>query len=85
MPYVYQYIGEGHYKRVVVDDVAPYVEDGWYLSIADHKKPVSEVDSISDEPPTREELETQASKLGVKYNSRTKDEVLLKRINEAMQ
>jgi hypothetical protein len=82
MPHVYKYIGNNAYKRIMVDDAEKYIKDGWYLSIADHQKPVEEV---SEEPPTREEMEFQADKLGVKYDGRTGDKTLLKRINEAMQ
>ena len=38
-----------------------------------------------DAPPTREELEAQAVKLGIKFDGRTTDRRLLDRINEAMK
>jgi len=41
------------------------------------------IDEIS--PPTREELEAKAEELGVKFNARTKDAVLAKRIAEAIE
>lgn len=81
MPHVYKYIGNNAYKRIMVDNVDSYIEDGWHLSIADHQKPVAEV---SEAPPTREEMEMQADKIGVKYDGRTSDKLLLKRISEAM-
>ncbi len=37
-----------------------------------------------DAPPTRTEMEAQAKLLGIGYNSRTSDQVLLSRITEAM-
>lgn len=36
------------------------------------------------EPPTREELEAKARELGISFNGNTKDETLLKKINEAL-
>lgn len=37
-----------------------------------------------DAPPTREELETQAAKLGIKFDGRMKDATLARKIDEAM-
>ena len=37
-----------------------------------------------DAPPSRVEIEQQARKLGIRYNARTADKVLLARINEVM-
>ena len=65
----------------MVDDVKSYIDSGWFLSISDHQKPIEEV---TEAPPTREEMEMQAEKLGVKFNKRTSDKMLLKRIDEAM-
>jgi hypothetical protein len=81
MPHVYKYLGNNAYKRIMVDDVKSYIDSGWFLSIADHQKPIEEV---PEAPPTREEMEMQAEKLGVKFNKRTSDKMLLKRIDEAM-
>lgn len=47
---------------------------------------VSAIVSVPDDnaPPTREELEIQARKLGVRFDGRTGDKALLARINEAL-
>jgi hypothetical protein len=37
-----------------------------------------------DAPPSRGEIEQQARKLGIRYNARTADKVLLARISEVM-
>ena len=37
MTLVYQPLSDGMYKRVSVKDPAPYLADGWFLSISDHK------------------------------------------------
>ncbi len=47
-------------------------------------KPVEEPVE-DDAPPTRDELEAQAVKLGLKFDGRTTDKRLLDRINEAMK
>jgi hypothetical protein len=38
-----------------------------------------------DAPPSRGEIEQQARKLGIRYNARTADKVLLARISEVMR
>lgn len=38
-----------------------------------------------DAPPTRAEIEQQARKLGIRYNARTADKILLARISEVMR
>ena len=46
MTLVYQPLSDGMYKRVSVKDPAPYLADGWFRSIGDHKaslEPVVEV------------------------------------------
>jgi hypothetical protein len=54
-------------------------------------EPVEPIVSVSvevpedDAPPTRAELEQQATLLGVKFDGRTTDKRLLERINEAMK
>lgn len=54
--------------------------------VAPPAPPVGELETLGDTtPPTREELETQAKKLGVKFKKNTTDEELLKDINAAMK
>lgn len=45
------------------------------------------VDTVPEDnaPPTREELEEKARELGVKFDGRTGDKLLLRRINEALE
>jgi hypothetical protein len=77
---IYKPLGEGHYKRIVVQDPEPYLNDGWYLSIADHQEPVA-----VQEPPTREELKLKADELGLCYDKRISSKKLLELINEALK
>jgi hypothetical protein len=83
---IYKPIGGDHYKRIVVKDPEPYLQDGWYLSIADHQEPI-ETQKADDDilPPTRLEMEIKASLLGIKYDGRTSDKKLLERIEEALK
>jgi hypothetical protein len=50
-------------------------------------EPVAEAaDAVADDaPPTREELEEKARELGIKFDGRTGDKLLLKRITEALE
>jgi CRISPR/Cas system-associated endonuclease Cas3-HD len=43
------------------------------------------VEIMDNGPPTRSEMEMQAKKLGIGYNARTSDQVLLSRISEVMR
>lgn len=62
--------------------------DGWFASApeakaafdAAQKKPPSD-----DEPPTREELETKAAELGLKFDGRTSDKKLRDMIAAAIE
>lgn len=42
MTHVYKPLGDGMYKKIDVQDPKEYLDNGWYLSIADHQKPVAE-------------------------------------------
>jgi len=50
-------------------------------------EPVAEaIEEVADDaPPTREELEEKARELGIKFDGRTGDKLLLKRITEALE
>jgi hypothetical protein len=41
-------------------------------------------ESVDDSPVTREELELKARELGIKFDGRTTDALLLKRIEESI-
>lgn len=44
------------------------------------------IEAVTDDaPPTREELEAKATELGIKFDGRTTDRVLLQRIEEAIE
>lgn len=44
-----------------------------------------EPEKADDAPPTRDELEEKARELGIKFDGRTSDKLLLKRISEALE
>lgn len=95
-----QHIGPGGttYDYLGVADAAEMaaaLKAGWHASLTEASgaaaaKEVIEtavameeaIDEIS--PATREELEQKAKELGVSFNARTRDEVLAKRIAEAL-
>ena len=66
--------------------------DGWSESLVKavdaFLNPSKSVDdsteSVDDSPVTREELELKARELGIKFDGRTTDALLLKRIEEAI-
>jgi hypothetical protein len=80
---IYKPIGDNHYQRIVVKDPTEYLDNGWYMSIADHKVPVNEPQDYA--APTREEMEIKADELGIWYDGRTSDKKLLERITEALK
>lgn len=73
--------------------------DGWHKSLPDAidyfdgklaPKSIEPIttdllkEAVDDAPPTREELEAQATELEIKFDGRTTDAVLTKKIEEAM-
>jgi hypothetical protein len=78
---IYKPVGGGHYKRIVVHNPEPYLDDGWYMSIADHQEPVS----VQEAQPTREELKLKADELNLCYDKRISSKKLLELINEALK
>ena len=59
---------------------------GWFRTMPeaiDGKSSLKELPS-DDAPPTREELEQKAKKLGVRFDKKTTDEALLKKVTEAL-
>lgn len=68
-----QYFNERKAKKLL--------SKGWFEEVA----PTVEEDATSIEvAPTREELETKAKELGIKFRSDVKDETLLKKINKEL-
>lgn len=64
---------------------------GWHETLLDAVSPPTVEPAASDDgvpaddaPPTRAELEAKANELGVKFDGRTSDALLLSRINAAL-
>lgn len=88
----------GNYDYKGCPDKEAYADlkvQGWHDSIEEaraggHAEKVidaaQELEAAIDEisPPSRKELETKAKELGLSFNHRTKDEVLAKRIADAV-
>lgn len=83
------------YSSVVAEDskeLEKLLADGWSESLVKavdaFLNPSKFVDdsteSVDDSPVTREELELKARELGIKFDGRTTDALLLKRIEEAI-
>ena len=83
------------YDSAIAEDskeLEQLLEDGWSESLVKavdkFLNPSKSVDdsteSVDDSPVTREELELKARELGVKFDGRTTDALLLKRIEEAI-
>ena len=76
------------------DEMQRALADGWYRTLADaieaHDNPAAaqaqaETDVPDDDAPvTRAELEANAEKLGVKFDGRTSDSALLRKIKRAL-
>jgi hypothetical protein len=89
----------GTYDFLGVEDEVAFdeaVKDGWYPTmpeaLAKELAPQSlqsVIDQLEvlgdDEPPTRAELERQATELGIKFKKTTTDEELNLKINEALE
>jgi len=62
------------------------IGEGWHVSLVAAVVPVAVADVPEDDdaPPSRDELEVQAVKLGLKFDGRTSDAKLARMINEAM-
>lgn len=63
---------------------------GWYESLADAVDDANgvflhEAEGDDNAPPTREELEKMATDLGIKFDGRTGDASLLRKIEEAVE
>lgn len=68
------------YIIVLESDVEEHLADGWFKTTQE---------ALGDEGPnsgpTREELETKANELEIKFRSNTSDKTLLARIEEALE
>lgn len=75
------------FSYIIVDaDEDGAIEDalskGWHLTTAEAK--LGKIDSNDDGAITRDELEAKATELGINFRSNTKDETILKAINEKL-
>lgn len=88
--YVFQ-ATNGKSTTLLVADITEYdaaIRAGWYSTVIDalETKPEVAQDELDlDAPPTRAELEQMARELGIKFDGRTGDRALLKRINDALE
>ena len=75
------------FEYIIVDaDEDGAIEDalskGWHLTTTEAK--LGKIDSNDDGEITRDELEAKATELGINFRSNTKDETILKAINEKL-
>ena len=75
------------FSFIIVDaDEDGAIEDalskGWHLTTTEAK--IGKIDSNEDGEITRDELEAKATELGINFRSNTKDETILKLINEKL-
>ena len=82
--------GTFDYKRIVNEDqLAAALANGWFLTLVEATQPAaidpSEVLPDDDAPPTREELETKARELGLKFDGRTSDKALAAKIQSTLR
>jgi hypothetical protein len=76
----------GTYKTIGAADQAAFADltsKGWFPSYEDAVAGKVVIDEVS--APTRQELESKASELGVSYDGRTSDKKLAERIAKALE
>lgn len=85
-----QWVGGGSFAIEHVEDLAQYhaaKKAGWFDSVpealAAWKASLAAPVVADDAPPTRAEMEQQAKTLGIKFDGRTTDAALLRRIESA--
>ena len=75
------------YNTLGVDDeaaLAAAIADGWHKTLPEACGVVADVPA-DDAPPTRAELEEQATSLGIRFDGRTPDARLLRLISDNLQ
>ena len=73
------------YIVVDEDEVESSLKDGWYKTTPEAKKNSNVIEAeVVVKTPEREDLEEQATELGISFRSNTKDETLTSKINEAL-
>lgn len=77
----------GRYNYTIVDDqdaLDVLLENGWYKTTEEAKKAAEGDEKASVEtPPSRQEIEAQATALGIQFDGRTSDARLLAKIDIA--
>lgn len=85
------FIHDDKYDFITVEESEKekHLKDGWFLTIGEAKASGAEKEESEelkdDSPPTREEMEEMATKLGVRFDGRTSDDKLAARIENAMR
>ena len=81
----------GTYASMLVTDheeLKDSFRKGWFATLpeaVEGKHVIDDETELDDDaPPSREEMEEKARELGIKFDGRTGDKTLLKRINEAL-
>ena len=71
------------------EELKAALREGWFATLPEAAEGthVIEEEPVPDDdaPPTRAELEEKARELGIKFDGRTGDKALLKRITEALE
>lgn len=83
-----QWVGGGSFAIEHIEDMAQYhaaKKAGWFDSVPEALDAWRNgaVAVADDAPPTRTEMEQQAKMLGIKFDGRTTDAALLRKISEA--
>jgi hypothetical protein len=85
-----QWVGGGSFAIEHIEDMTQYhaaKKAGWFDSVpealAAWKASLAAPVVADDAPPTRAEMEQRAKELGIKFDGRTTDSALLRKISEA--
>ena len=85
-----QWVGGGSFAIEHIEDMTQYhaaKKAGWFDSVpealAAWKESLAAPVVADDAPPTRAEMEQRAKTLGIKFDGRTTDAALLRKISEA--
>jgi len=84
-----QWVGGGSFAIEHVEDLAQYhaaKKAGWFDSVGEALeawKSGKVTEPEDNAPPTRAEMEQRAKELGIKFDGRTTDAALLRKISEA--
>lgn len=74
-------MGKFDYVIVPAADVDKAIDDGWNLTM----QGAIDASAADESQPTREELEQKATELGIKFDGRTGDTALARKIADALK